>query len=475
MKTFLYGTTAMMAAAAVAGTASAQQAAKKPNEKITLQLGGYYFGSYVFGDESRGQKPCPIRNATTGVTAGCADPSTGLVASAAAPPIPPFVAPANTAFGGLVNEPGRGRRSQRVQHEGEVYFRGQTTLDNGLTVGAFVQLEALTSADQIDESYIYFSGSFGRVEYGSMDSVAEQMYYGVPGTILPQLSTVIRNTTHYNVGGNAAIYPQAGPGFTGYGDWDKVNYYTPRIAGFQFGISYAPETCEDANVASLAANQAAAIGQTVPGAASFAGAGGGAGGAGGFGCIGSFSNATNNGQQGDVATLGFNYVNKFGPVDVGAAFFWSKGNLEGPTGLGTVNGITATDRKEMGFGLNLSAYGFTIAGGWRRDNLGVRSNNTDRTDYNVGLVYRTGPWQFGAEYGRATVGQGIAGAGVPTTAGLRAGDDVAEVFNAGVVYTMAPGIAFHAGIHYFNLDDNFHNPSAENDGVIGVIGTRLDF
>src|ERR1051325_10710332 len=114
MKTFLYGTTALIAAAAVAGTASAQQAAKKPNEKITLQLGGYFEANYVFGDEARGQKRCPI-------PAGCADPHAGFAGTGGlGVPVPggvggtatPFAtAPASAAvpFNGNVNEPGRGR------------------------------------------------------------------------------------------------------------------------------------------------------------------------------------------------------------------------------------------------------------------------------------------------------------------------------------------------------------------------------
>src|ERR1051325_10138718 len=104
MKTFLYGTTALIAAAAVAGTASAQQAAKKPNEKITLQLGGYFEANYVFGDESRGQKACPIRNLATGVTAGCTDGIGGQAFGATAPAAP------LVTFGGTVKEPGADRR-----------------------------------------------------------------------------------------------------------------------------------------------------------------------------------------------------------------------------------------------------------------------------------------------------------------------------------------------------------------------------
>jgi outer membrane protein OmpU len=460
----------MMAAAAVAGTASAQTAAKKPNEKITLQLGGYYHASYIIGDESRGQRACPIAT-------GCADLSGGLAAGIGAGSgiNPTFGFPVAVPFGGNVNEPGRGRRFQRLQHEAEVYFRGQTTLDNGLTIGAFIQLEAATQNDIIDETYIYFSGSFGRVEYGSMDSVGEQMYYGAPSAI-EQQSTIVRNTgmPTFATGSNAVAYPATGPSITGYSDNDKVNYYTPRIAGFQFGITYQPEVCEDFGtdvIGGVGSGGGVGGGTVTPGAAGAVGSGG---------CPTGFSPSANPGQQGDLAAISVNYVNKFGPVDVGTAFWFQKANLEGTTGFGSQNGIFATDQKAMGFGVNVSAYGFTLGGGWSKNNVGVRSNNTDRTDWNIGARYRTGPWQLGLEYGYGERGAGLnpagaAGAALPGGALGRAGEDSAEVFMAAVDYTMGPGIRFYGGIQYFNLDDNFGNPAAENDGVLFILGTRLDF
>jgi len=431
MKTFLYGTTAMIAAAAVAGDASAQ-AAKKPNEKITLQLGGYFQANYVFGDESRGQKACPIINAATGVSAGCLD--------SAAPSGTGGIVP----FGGNVNEPGRARRFQRVNREGEVYFRGQTTLDNGLTVGAYVQLEAETCADQIDESYIYFSGSFGRVEFGSMDTVAEQMWYAAPAAI-PGHSTNVFNMKQYQSGNNLTTTVNVGPRLTGYGESEGINYYTPRIAGFQFGLSYIPDNCQENAGAAVACG----------------------------GSYGGFTPANTVGQQSDIVVLGANFVRKFGPVDTAIAFFWAKGHNEGTTGNGTA--VATTDAKDWGVGAQFGYMGFTLGGGWGRTNRGLRSNNSDREDYSIGLSYKTGPWQFGIEYGHTEIGAGIAGAGVQAAINTRAGTDEQEILNAGVIYTMGPGIQFYGGIQYFNVDDNFSNPAAENDGVVVILGTFLAF
>src|SRR5262245_47039925 len=54
-------------------------------------------------------------------------------------------------------------------NDAEVYFQGSTTLDNGLEVGARIELEGENDNDQIDEAWVYFSGGFGEVRLGSDD------------------------------------------------------------------------------------------------------------------------------------------------------------------------------------------------------------------------------------------------------------------------------------------------------------------
>ncbi len=51
--------------------------------------------------------------------------------------------------------------------DGEIQFRGETALDNGLTVGVQVELETDARGDQIDENYIFVKGDFGKIVAGS--------------------------------------------------------------------------------------------------------------------------------------------------------------------------------------------------------------------------------------------------------------------------------------------------------------------
>src|SRR5690606_38007085 len=76
------------------------------------------------------------------------------------------------AIGGVIDqdnddgESGAQTRGHSIETNGEIRFHGETTLDNGLTVGARIEMEAFNSADQIDQAYAFISGGFGEVRLG---------------------------------------------------------------------------------------------------------------------------------------------------------------------------------------------------------------------------------------------------------------------------------------------------------------------
>ena len=147
MKKLLYGTTALIAAGALA-SGSAVGA-----EKVSMGVGGYMQAFFVGVDQ---------------------EDSAG--------------------------EPGADLRDHLVAREGEIIFNGKTTFDNGLQVGAQVQLEAEVCGDQIDESFIFFSGSWGRINIGSENSAAYLMHYSAPAP------------SHWAHGLQSSNFMHAGPG-----------------------------------------------------------------------------------------------------------------------------------------------------------------------------------------------------------------------------------------------------------------------
>src|SRR5688572_18825543 len=81
-------------------------------------------------------------------------------------------------------EPGNERNTDGVFSDAEIHFTGSTVLDNGLEVGARVELEGEdngAAADQIDEAWIYFSGGFGELRMGSDDDALANACIVPPG------------------------------------------------------------------------------------------------------------------------------------------------------------------------------------------------------------------------------------------------------------------------------------------------------
>lgn len=72
-------------------------------------------------------------------------------------------------------------RNIDILRDTEVHFTGETTLDNGLTVGVHVE-SAADSGDSfaVDESYMYTSGSWGRVNFGSEDGASYLLQVAAP-------------------------------------------------------------------------------------------------------------------------------------------------------------------------------------------------------------------------------------------------------------------------------------------------------
>src|SRR5262245_55353357 len=125
----------------------------------------------------------------------------------------------------------------------EIYFLGETVLDNGLTVGARVELEGQTSSDQIDKVYAYFSGGFGELRFGDTAGPYAEMCY-----LVPSASGIFgADSPNFNFS-NAGIAGAGGTNGTCYGLDDnstKVVYFSPSFGGFQFAASFTPDNTED--------------------------------------------------------------------------------------------------------------------------------------------------------------------------------------------------------------------------------------
>ena len=376
MKKILLGTTAIVAAGMIASAPSAIAA-----EKIKLGVGGYmeqWFG-YTNNDDAAGQD-----------------------------------------FSGF-----------DIKSDSEVQFYGSTTLDNGISVGVNVQLEANSNAgDQIDESYLIVKGGFGEINLGSENSAMYKMHYA-PADFGIGLNTGDQTgwlSTTTNAAGSSISeggYFRAPFGSTYIeplraNDSEKITYYTPRIEGFQLGLSYAPETSQDN--------------------------------------IGQPNRDTANT---DLVMAGLNFNRSFGSTSVKASL-----------GYGTVlDGVAGTNTEasafNAGIGLGFGGFGMGVSYASYDD-----SGANDGSGLNAGVNYSSGPWGVSLSYFHGEKD----GA---TTAGVLTGDGEQDTFMLSAKYALGPGITAKGSVAHakFKSDDTglVGTDSAEIEATYVVVGMAVSF
>jgi len=374
MKKILFASSALVAVAA-AGTAQA-------SEPIQLSVGGYMEQWAGFADED------------------------------------------NTAAGG---------RKNAFQSDTEVHFSGSTTLDNGIEVGAKIELEG-EEADgaQVDEQYLYVNGGFGQVKLGQEDGVQTDML-----TVAPSTGPV--NAQDGDLGNwvslsDASITaPSVGPvgvndgdmsnwvdaylidTVRSSGDQKRVTYYTPVLGGFRAGLSYADQ------------------------------------------------NASNNN---DTVSTGINIVS--GGLEYRA-------DLDGVALALSAVGENAGEGNWYGFGTNVGFGNFTVGASYghteddygvneRNNNFGLNDGGNELDAFDIGVSYAMDAASVSLSYGYEDVdGEG----------------DISAI-DLGLNYALGAGVAWKSSIFWFDqkADSNAVNPqdiTKDNDGYGLVTGLALSF
>lgn len=366
--------------------------------------------------------------------------------------------------------------------EGEIHFIGQTKLDNGSTVGIRVELEGwnppnngpagnFSGNHQIDEAYLFAFGDWGRVEFGSKDQASYIMYYGAPSALIG-FGFIQHNTNFSWINSATAASNKAAGRLTGqtigfqFQDVNRINYYTPRFAGLQVGVGFAPKI-------NIAPGGLANVGGIC-----------------GFNDATTSANCpTNDYSWQNVMDIGANYLNKFGDVTVAAyaAFMYASfipGFSTPALAQTAATGAQLGSWKQWVAGLQFGFAGFTVGGSVGYDNNGLGVNQFTGVDNDTRFVaasvmYETGPWQLSAGWAgsRNTNGNGsssllaIAGGTNANTFGAAAttanafgtsgqaiqngaltfGTDYGQKFELGANYALGPGIKVVGGFLYYTL------------------------
>jgi len=311
--------------------------------------------------------------------------------------------------------------------DGEIQFRGETALDNGLTVGVQVELETDARGDQIDENYIFVKGDFGKIVAGSENLSNYNTFWGVtaPGVGIPLNS------------GWVTVFIPPPAGFQGSfrstifttnidigNDENSVSYYSPRFSGFQFTAGYAPTIVDSGEGKTFTGFQANEASQ--------------------------FSNGWG---------VGANFSESFNGVDVAVAAGYNQ--IEAPATTAPVGG---DDVQQFKVGANISVGGFSVGGSYANEFEGkfVAGRSEEGQSWDAGVSYSTGPWGVSATY--------FHGEWEATT--TISGDDETDAFVGAVSYALGPGITASASLLYGKFEDE---GGAEGKATMGIVGLSVSF
>jgi hypothetical protein len=385
----------LLSSAAVCGLV---MAAAPAHAQVELDIGGYFkgYGAYVDQDE----------DSTTDFDAG----EPGVQA-------------------GEVND-------FDMIRDTEIHFTGETTLDNGLTVGAHFETDA-DGGDSldVDESYAYFTGNWGRVNLGDEDGAAYLLQVAAPSADenidgIRQFVQPVNYSRLANLGVTS---------FEAEFDYDqdvsgkdsKLTYMTPIFSGFQAGASFTPDT-------GGAADDLEGIG------------------------------ADNEiGEFGATYEIGARYEGQFDMVGVIVGAGYSMSELEAEDATPAVGDVT-DDRAAWNVGLDLNIGAFGIGAAYTEDDLGeealaVGTGDGEET-FVVGVDYTTGPFKLGASYFNQDYSLG--------TDGLET-----DRYSGGVTYTYGPGMTFRGSVGYIEHDAsvNLFGTDDETDATYVTVGTQINF
>ncbi|MBP2301979.1 porin [Azospirillum picis] len=321
-----------------------------------------------------------------------------------------------------------GLRSTEFANRFRLNITPTAKADNGLEYGARLRVRASSGTRNTDNdrAFIFVNGSFGTVQAGVINNLADE--YGI---ISPNVDGIsgspdgwfanyyassdrrgIEAPLPYVVGNLRTL--ESGDAST------KFIYLTPSFAGFQLGASYTPM-----------------FGSSNTG-------------------INRVKNTTGYRDLGEVQATYKGEFSGFG-IEASAAYAFAKADA-GFEDLSSVHAGANVSFAGFKFG---GSYAFSGDSGYATGHTGVRDNQV----WIVGANYTLGPILLAATYTDAR------GSNVAFGAATAAEDSRAHIYQAGVTYTVAPGLT--TGLEYSYVDNK--SAGLNNDANIVLWDTRFAF
>ena len=353
-------------------------------------------------------------------------------------------------------------QSTHFVNDTEVHINVDGKADNGLGYGAVIELEADvdagntddgSSSGNADKTYLYVESSAGRVEAGNNVGSAQSLNVGAEN--IARATGGIKGDFHryVNVGQDAAIASaytaanilfvpalaseytksttsgtQTGTDLADNEEATKLTYFTPRISGFQAGASYTPDSGDAGSAAALSGTNGAD-------------------------------------QYHNLYSAGINYEGDFDGVGVRVGVVGEQGTSETQP---SNNSSGSKDIESWATGAEVSYRGFTVAGSYgdngesRQVDAGGSAASPDADYWTAGAAYETGPFGVSVTYFDSTT---------EDSAGV---EDTFENLVIGADYALAPGLTPYVEAALFEASEGGVS-TGTNEGTVVLVGTQLNF
>ena len=312
-----------------------------------------------------------------------------------------------------------GGSKNAFQSDTEIHFSGSTMLDNGIEIGAKVELEgensqARNSADDgstgvtnVDEQYLYVNGGFGQIKLGAEDGPAADMSITAP-SVGPAGVNDGDAPNYANMSGAVAdnVWDD--------GDAKKLTYYTPFIGGFRAGISYTDDDTSE-------------------------------------------NNDTANGGD-NVVSAGVEFNHDFDGVALAvSATGEQKGegkwyHVGGTVGFGNFTVGTSYGEKDADYGFGDNAI----------------TTEDDDMGWDVGVSYAMDAATVSLAYMYSEVG-------VDSSTGATSGTNDVNTVDLGMAYTLGAGVTWKSSVFWFDIDRATTSTGGDNEGFGAITGLVLSF
>ncbi len=319
--------------------------------------------------------------------------------------------------------------------ESEIYINAEGKADNGLTYGFHLETEmdAGDDANTVDESYIYFSSSLGKINIGSEDGAQEMLQVAAPSAdsnvdgmemqVHPVNYDAIAPAgalrTYLQVFSTTFDYENNATGKT-----EKITYITPQWEGLQVAASWTPSMRDAGSLNGLAG----------------------------------FNRENQSGFQDQAYEVGARYERSFNGIGLttGAGYTHIEGNR---------SGAFTSDYHEWNVGLDLDIGDFGIGAVYTQDENRSVEDSEDQKIV-LGVDYTVGDYKFGASYHNR---QDNNRNQFPGT-----GDVETDRYTVGLTYTMVKGLTFRGTLNHIEHDVTLAGQS-DVSATYALGGIQLNF